>query len=219
MIFSIITIFPESFDSYFSSSILNRARISGLIKIKFYNPRDFAADRRKTVDDKPFGGGPGMVMKAEPLLKAADAALKSKTASQRRKIKVILLSARGKQFDAKKAADLAKKYKHLILISGRYEGVDDRVKKILKAEEISIGPYILTGGEPAAMIIVDAVSRHIPGVLGKQISLEEKHGSFPVYTRPETLKWKNKKYRAPKTLLSGNHEKIKEWRTDKYKYE
>ncbi|MEK7599045.1 MAG: tRNA (guanosine(37)-N1)-methyltransferase TrmD [Patescibacteria group bacterium] len=212
MIFSIITIFPESFDSYFSSSILNRARKRGLIKIQFYNPRDFAADSRKTVDDKPFGGGPGMVMKAEPIIRSADKALRQRAKIEKRKTKIILLSARGRQFDAKKVRNWARKYKHLILISGRYEGIDERVKKILKAEEISTGPYILTGGEAAAMIIVDAVSRHIPGVLGKQISLEEKHGSFPVYTRPETLKWKNKKYRVPKTLLSGHHEKIEEWR-------
>jgi tRNA (guanine37-N1)-methyltransferase len=220
MLFSIITIFPQAFDSYFSSSILNRAAKRGLIKIKFYNPRDFAADKRRTVDERPFGGGPGMVMKAEPILKAVAAAFKSKTKNiiknKKLKTKIILLSARGRQFDAKKAQNWAKKYRHLILISGRYEGVDERVKKIARAEEISAGPYILTGGEPAAMTIVDAVSRHIPGVLGKEISLEEKHGSFPAYTRPETLKWKNKKYRVPKTLLSGNHKKIKEWRRDKY---
>ena len=207
MVFSIITIFPESFDSYLNSSILKRAQKNGLIKVGFFNPRDFVNGGRKTVDDKPFGGGPGMVMKAEPALKAVGKVPKNS--------KIVLLSARGKQFTQKIARDWAKKYKHLILISGHYEGVDERVKNILKAEEVSIGPYILTGGELPAEIIIDAVSRHIKGVLGKTKSLEEKHGSYPVYTRPETIKYKNKNYKVPPVLLSGNHEKIKKWR-EKY---
>ena len=110
------------------------------------------------------------------------------------------------------ARNLAKNYKNIILICGRYEGIDERVKKITKAEEISIGPYVLTGGELAALAIVDAVSRHIKGVLGKEESLEEKKGSYPVYTRPEVLEWQGKRYRAPKVLVSGNHKKIEEWR-------
>lgn len=210
MIFSVITIFPESFDSYLNSSILKRAQKSGLIKINFYNPRDFVKDKHKTIDDKPFGGGPGMVMQALPILKAIE---QTKRLNRRNDgTKIILLSARGRQFTQKMARDFAKKYKNIILISGRYEGVDERVKKALKAEEISAGPYVLTGGELPSEIIIDAVSRHIPGVLGKNESLEEKHGSYPVYTRPEIIKYKNKKYAVPKILLSGNHEKIKEWR-------
>lgn len=151
-----------------------------------------------------------MVLKAEPVLKAVEQAKRVNKRSDQAKI--VLLSARGKQFTQKMARDFAKKYKNIILVSGRYEGVDERVKKTLKAEEISVGPYTLTGGELPAEIIIDAVSRHISGVLGKNESLEEKHGSYPVYTRPEIIKYKNKKYGVPKILLSGNHKKIEEWR-------
>ena len=208
MIFSIITIFPESFDSYLNSSILKRAQKRGLIKISFLNPRDFVKDKHKTVDDKPFGGGPGMVMKAEPILKAVQTTRHRISSNS----KVILLSARGRQFTQKMARDWAKKYKNIILISGHYEGVDERVKKILKAEEISVGDYILTGGELPAMVIVDAISRHIAGVLGKAESLEEKQGSHQTYTRPEIIKYRGKKYAVPKVLISGNHKNIEEWR-------
>jgi len=226
MIFNIISIFPEAFESYFDVSIIKRAQEKKLIKIKFFNPRDFAADKHKIVDDKPYGGGPGMVMKAEPILKAMSAALsKSKIKS-----KIILLSPRGKQFTQKMARGWAEKYKNIILICGHYEGVDERVKKITAAEKVSIGSYILTGGEIPAMVVVDAVSRHIPGVLGKKESLEENRlsnirdiscqkadkvafKSFPAYTRPEILKWKGRKYRVPKVLLSGDHKKIESFRT------
>lgn len=211
MIFSVITIFPESFESYLASSILKRAQKRGLIKINFYNPRNFVTDRHKTVDDRPFGGGAGMVMKAEPILKAIYAA-RHRMSGMPNSSKVALLSAQGKPFDQKMARNWAKKYKNIILISGRYEGVDERVKKILKAEEVSAGPYVLTGGELPAMVVIDAVSRHIKGVLGKAESLEEKHGSYPVYTRPETIKWRGKNYRVPKVLLSGDHKKIAAYR-------
>lgn len=144
-----------------------------------------------------------MVMMTEPILKAVP----------KIKSKIILLSPKGKQFNQKMARDWAKKYKDIVLISGHYEGIDERVAKILKAEKISVGPYVLTGGELAAAIIVDAVSRHIPGVLGKEESLEEKRGiGIPVYTRPEVFKYKNKTYCVPKVLLSGHHKKIEEWR-------
>jgi len=204
--FHIITIFPEAIRFYFETSILKRGQKKKLLKIKFSNPRDYAADKHHKVDDKPFGGGPGMVMMTEPILKAVP----------KIKSKIILLSPAGKQFNQKMARDWAKKYKNIILISGHYEGIDERVAKILKAEKISIGPYILTGGELAAAIIVDAVSRHIPGVLGKEESLEEKRGiGIPVYTRPEVFTWKGKKYRVPKVLLSGHHKKIAAWRESK----
>lgn len=208
MRFFIVTIFPGAFDSYFKTSILKRAADKKLIKVDFINPRNFVFDKRKTVDDKPFGGGPGMVMKAESILRAIE---KSFTRPDLER-KIILLSPRGKQFTQKMARDWARKYKNIILISGRYEGIDERVKKILRMDEISIGPYILSGGEIPAMVVVEAISRHIPGVLGKEESLEEKKGSYPIYTRPEIIKWKGKKYRVPKTLLSGNHKKIEEWR-------
>lgn len=218
--FYIATIFPEAFNSYLDSSILKRAKEKKIIKVNFLNPRSFAENRHKTVDDRAYGGGPGMVMKAEPILKAVNSILKTK--DKKLKTKIILFSTRGKQFTSKIARDYAKKYDNFVLICGHYEGVDERVKKILKAdlsaktsvtaEEISIGPYILTGGELPAMIFIDSVSRHIPGVLGKYGSLEEIKGSYPVYTRPETIKWKGKKYAVPKVLLSGNHKKIEEWR-------
>ena len=208
--FHIITIFPEAIRFYFETSILGRAQKKKLIKIKFSNPRDFTTDKHHKVDDKPFGGGVGMVMKVEPIIKAV-LSLKSKVL--RHKSKIILLSPTGKQFAQKTARDYAKKYKNIILICGHYEGIDERAAKILKAEKISVGPYVLGGGELPAAIIIDAVSRHIKGVLGKEESLEEKRGiGIPVYTRPEVFKYKGKQYTVPKVLLSGHHKKIEEWR-------
>lgn len=218
MHFRIVTIFPQSFDSYFNESILKRAREKKLIDVKFYNPRDFAKDKHKTVDDKAYGGGPGMVMKAEPVLQAVARALRG----AKKPVKVVLFSAEGKQFDAKCAKEWAKKYKTIVMICGRYEGIDERVRKILQAtsyqlQAISIGPFVLTGGEVPAMAIADAVSRHIPGVLGKAESLEERRfgAGLPTFTRPEILKYKGKTYRVPKVLLSGNHKKIADWRKGK----
>jgi tRNA (guanine37-N1)-methyltransferase len=218
--FHIISLFPEIFKSIFSASIIKRAQDKKLIRIKFHNPRDFAKDKHKTADDKPYGGGPGMVIKVDVIVRAVLNVLneinkktnRTDTTIRTSRTKIILLSARGKQFNQKMARDWAKKYKNIVLICGHYEGIDERVKKILRAEEISIGPYILSGGEIAAMATVDAISRHIPGVLGKIESLEEKKGSYPVYTRPETFIFKGKKYAVPKVLLSGNHKKISEWR-------
>jgi len=206
MTFHIISLFPEAFKSFFSFSIIKRAQKNKLVGIKFYNPRDFTKDKYRTVDDKPYGGGPGMAIKIEPIVKAINS-IKSKSN------KIVLLSARGKQFNQKMARDWVKKYKNIVLVCGHYEGVDERVKKILKVEEISIGPYILSGGEAGAMVLVDAISRHIPGVLGKIESLEEKKGSYPVFTRPEVFEYKKRKYSVPKVLLSGDHKKISEWRT------
>ena len=212
--FHIFTIFPNIFSSYFNESILKRSQEKKIIKIKIYDIRDFAEDKHRTVDDSPYGGGPGMVLKIEPILKSAVSALKSKN----KKTKVVIFSAAGKQFNKEMARKWAGKYKDIILICGHYEGIDARLKSILKSmkadiEEISIGPYILSGGEAAVMVVVDAISRHIPGVLGKIESLEEKKGSYPVYTRPEIFKFRDKKYRVPKVLLSGNHKKISEWRS------
>ncbi len=211
--FHIITIFPEAFDGFLNSSILKRAREKKLFKIKFYNPRDFADGKHKKTDDKPFGGGPGMVMKIEPILKTISSISNLKSQISKSKTKIIIFSPVGKQFTQVMARNWAKKYKDIILISGHYEGIDARVKKILKAEEISIGPYVLTGGDLPAAVVADAVSRHIPGVLGKEESLEENRQlGAPSYTRPETLEFKGKKYRVPKVLLSGNHKKIEDWR-------
>jgi len=230
--FHIITIFPEALEGYFDSSILKRARENKLIKINFHNPRDFAEDKHKTTDDKPFGGGPGMVMKVEPMIKAIISAISSfqfsiskqtpKPKSQ--KTKVIFFTPSGKQFNQQMAKNFAKRYDNLILVCGRYEGVDARVEKViknlkLKIENLSIGPFVLTGGELPAGIVVDAVSRHIPGVLGKKESLEDERGmGIPVYTRPEVFEYQSgscapkRAYKVPKILLSGHHKKIEEWR-------
>lgn len=217
----IITIFPGIFDSYLNESILKRALSKKLIRIKIHNLRDFTKDKHKKVDDRAYGGGPGMVLKPEPIIKAV-ASLKPKAKNQN--AKVILFSPAGKQFNNKMAAELAKKNGQLILICGHYEGVDERVKKAIrdsgfKLEEISVGPYVLTGGEPGAMVLIDAVSRQIPGVLGKSESLEEKRlgVGMPVYTRPEVFSWKAGKYSVPKVLLSGNHKEIEKWRKNRIK--
>jgi len=218
--FDIITIFPKIFDSYFNESIIKRAQQKKLVKIDIHNLRDYTIDKHKTVDDAPYGGGPGMILKIEPIYKVVCSILKKskfqisnfKSISKLKnsKTKIILFSPRGKKFDQKMAKRFSR-LDNLIMICGRYEGVDERVAKKIVDEEISIGDYVLTGGEIPAMIVVDAVSRLIPGVLGKKESLEEIKGSYPTYTRPESFK----DWRVPKILLSGDHKKIKEWREEK----
>ncbi|OGF21435.1 tRNA (guanosine(37)-N1)-methyltransferase TrmD [Candidatus Falkowbacteria bacterium RIFOXYB2_FULL_38_15] len=218
--FDIITIFPEVFSGYFNESIIGRAQKNNLIKINIHNLRDWAEDKHQKVDDSPYGGGPGMVIKIEPIAKAISSIFKLKMRNE--KLKVILFSAGGKQFDNTVASRLAKKYDRLILICGHYEGVDARIKKVVKDmgieySEISIGQYVLTGGELPAMVLVDAVARQVQGVLGKEESLEEKRLGIgvPTYTRPDIFHFKDKKYGVPKVLLSGNHRKIEEWRKQK----
>lgn len=208
MTFHLITLFPESFDSYISASIIGRAIADKKIKIKFYNPRDFTKDKHRRVDQKPYGGGPGMVLEAESVIKAVEKALKNS-----KKPSIVWLSPSGKQFNTAYAEKASKKYSDIIIICGRYEGIDERVRKVFKTDSLSIGPYVLTGGELPAMVILDTISRRIPGVLGKIESIEENRvSSSEVYTRPEILEYKGKKYRVPKVLLSGNHKKIEEWR-------
>lgn len=220
MKFHVITLFPDSLDSYLKTSIIGRAIKAKKIAVKTYNPYDFGIGKWKKTDDRPYGGGPGQVIFALPILKAVEQ-IKSK--NKKSKFKIVILSPAGKKFTNEVARKWAKEGKDLILISGRYEGIDARVKKILKAdvsakalasvEEISIGDYVLTGGELPAMVVIDAVSRQIPGVLGKQESIEENRvSSSEVYTRPEALIWKNKKYRVPKILLSGKHAEIEKWK-------
>ena len=214
--FDIVTIFPQILDSYFNESLLKKAQEKGLLKIQTHNLRDFTSDKHRKVDDTPYGGGPGMVLKTEQVYKAVQS-LKSKVKGQRSKVRVILFSLRGKKFDQKEAHRLAK-YGQLIFICGRYEGVDERVAEYVADEEISIGDYILSGGELPAAIVIEAVSRLIPGMLGKLESLEEKKGSYPVYTKPESIELKvksqkSKVIKVPKVLLSGNHKKIEEWRS------
>lgn len=228
MRFDIITIFPHIFDSYLNESLVKRARAKKLIDIKIHNLRDFTSDRHYKVDDKSFGGGPGMVLKIQPIYDAVKF-LKSKVKNKKLKTRTILFSTRGKKLDAKIAKRLAK-YDRLILICGRYEGVDERVAKYVADEEISIGDYVLSGGELPALVLIESVSRFLPGFLGKTESLEEIKGSFPTYTRPEVFtptgqtlrkspfliranrKIKKYTWRVPKILLSGNHKKIGEWR-------
>src|SRR3990167_1913991 len=208
----ILTLFPEAIAPYLATSIVGRAQEDKLADIHLTNIRDFAQDKHKTVDDAPYGGGAGMVMKIEPIHTALNHV---EFIAGPDKPHVIVLSARGKQFTQQKAIELSK-LDHIILICGRYEGIDQRVADHLADEEISIGPYVLTGGELPAMVIVDTVVRLLPGVVGDPQSLtEESHSQpryleYPQYTRPETYQgWK-----VPKTLLSGHHAAILKWRRE-----
>lgn len=212
MRFHIITIFPEAFDSYLKESIIGRAIEAKKIKVSFYNPISFCKLKER-VDGRPYGGGPGMVLRPEVFVKSIEKALKAISKNEKAKIKIINFSPSGKKFDTSYAKTSAKKYTDIILISGRYEGIDARVKKIFKAEDISIGDYVLTGGELPAMVLLDCIARQVKGVLGTYESLEEERvSSSEVYTRPEILKYKNKNYKVPKVLLSGNHKDIEEWK-------
>ncbi len=219
--FHLITLFPESFESYLQASILKRAQEKGLISIKYYNPRDFVvipkgkepsySDRR--VDNRPYGGGPGMVIEALPVIKAIEKAVGKKT----KKVKIVFFSPSGKQF-TNETADTFKKYTDIVMVCGRYEGIDARVKKAFPMVDISVGPYVLTGGELPAMIMIDSITRRIDGVLGDIQSLEEERVASPdVYTRPEVIEYKGKKLRVPKVLLSGHHQKMEEWKKKRQK--
>jgi len=217
MRFHIITLFPTAFDSYLNESIIGRSIEDKKIKVNFYNPRDFSDDKWKRVDQKPYSGGPGMVIQALPVIKAIEKTLKK---IKNNKYKIVFFSPGGKQFTTEYAKKITKKSKtpvtDFILVCGRYEGIDARVKKVFKMEEISVGPFVLTGGELPAMIYIDSVSRQIEGVLGNFDSLEENRiASHDVYTRPEVFEYKSRKYRVPKVLLSGDHKKIEEWKLGK----
>ena len=217
---------------------MKRAIEDKKIKVKFYNPREYAVAKHSLlrggsskfskairIDRPPFGGGPGMVIQAEPVIKAVEAALRRIRNSELRikgnlnskltipNSKIIFLSPSGKQFTNKYAETVSKKYTDIIILSGRYEGIDSRVKKIFKMDEISIGPFILTGGELPAMILIDVISRQRRGILGNFDSLEERRvSSSEVYTRPESFKYKGKSYKVPKVLLSGHHKNIESWK-------
>ena len=215
MLIDIITIFPEVFKPYINESILKIAQEKGKLKVKLHNLRDYTLDKHRKVDDRPFGGGPGMVMTAEPIFRAVEEIsqkVKIKSQKYKSKSKIILLSPQGKTLNQKLARRLSK-LKHLILICGRYEGVDERVRRSLADEEISIGDYVLTGGELPAMVLVDALTRLIPGVLGHKDSIRDESFSanlleYPQYSRPADFKV----MKVPEVLLSGNHKKIEEWR-------
>jgi len=231
MKFNILTIFPEIIDEYTGKSILARGKKNGVVDFTAVNIRDFSDDKRGTIDDTPYGGGAGMVMKPEPIYKAlksidaipfpkADGLTKVKkifNGSLKQKKKTILMSPRGKQFD-QRMAEKWSKLDQLTIVCGRYEGIDQRVIDYMVDEEISVGPYVLAGGELGALIITEAVSRLIPGVLGNEESLKEETHSvegveYSQYTKPENFKgWK-----VPDILLSGNHKKIEEWRKEQGK--
>lgn len=211
----VITIFPELVETYFNESILKRARKKGVLDLRVYDLRDATTGRHHTVDDRPFGGGPGMILKVEPIVKTLEKVLGS--AADRKKrlktTKVYTMDPSGVQFSQAVARKLAK-LKHIVLVCGRYEGIDARVDSWIDGK-ISIGPYVLTGGEIPAVIIADVVSRMVPGVLGHADSAKEETDieagfvEYPQYTRPEVFRRK----RVPKVLLSGDHKKIAEWRT------
>jgi tRNA (guanine37-N1)-methyltransferase len=217
MRFHILTIFPDVFGPYLNESMFRRAQKNKLVSARIFNIRDFTSDRHNKVDDRPFGGGPGMVIKVQPVWSAMkeverDIARRAKGKKKKPRARAILFSTRGKKLDAAMARRLAK-YDDLVLICGRYEGVDERVAGHIADEEVSIGDYVLSGGELPALVLMEAVSRQIPGFLGKEESLEEVNGSFPTYTRPEAfIPMKGKKWSVPPVLLSGDHKKIGEWR-------
>jgi len=204
--FEVITLFPEFFNPYKKEGILKSACSKNIIGINVYNLRNFTTDKRKTVDDKPFGGGVGMVMMIEPIFKAVEAIKKNG------KSRVILFSPRGKKYNQRIANRLSK-MDQIIMICGRYEGVDERVAKYIADEEISIGDYILMGGEIPAMIVIESVARLIPGVVGTDKFLKNRTKNvnaieYPQFTRPSVYN----NWSVPKVLLSGDHKKIEEWR-------
>ena len=208
----IITIFPEIFASYFNEAIIKKAQGVKAVKLEYFDLRDWTTDNHRSVDDTPYGGGAGMVMKVEPLYKA----LKQVAGKKAHKV---LLSARGRRWTQQTAIEFSQKYQEVVLVCGRYEGVDERVLELVD-EEISIGDYVLTGGELGAMVMVDSIARLLPGVLGNAESLaKESHNEpgvleYPQYTRPEVFKAGRKLLAVPPVLLSGNHAQIEKWRQE-----
>lgn len=212
MKFTLITLFEEACEPYLNASILGRARKNKKISVAYQNPRDYVENKWGKVDERPYGGGPGMVMTALPIVKAVEQALGKK----KKKAAIIWFSPGAKQF-INKDADALLKYDEVVLVCGRYEGIDERAKKILKTlapvKEFAVGEAVYTGGEVPALAIVDAVTRRIPGVLGKDASVEERRvASSVVYTRPDTILYKKKKYLVPKILKSGHQANIDAWR-------
>jgi tRNA (guanine37-N1)-methyltransferase len=207
MKFHIVTLFPEMFSGILSSGVIGRAIESGILEVRFYNVRDYTKDRHRTVDDAPYGGGAGMVMKVEPLAECIDAVRGAAPGSR-----LLLTSPGGMRFSQLMASELASEGE-VIILCGRYEGVDERVKELYSATEVSIGDYVMTGGEIAAMAMIDAVGRLVPGVLGSDDSAEDDSFSnglleYPQYTRPPEFRG----LKVPDTLLSGNHREIARWR-------
>jgi tRNA (guanine37-N1)-methyltransferase len=239
--FHVITLFPESLESYLGASIVKRAQERKKIAVSYYNPRDFAEPKKtridangkmkarprnaplsyaeRRVDDRPYGGGPGMVLEALPIIKAIDTAVgkKMKTVAGRKKVKIVFFNPGGEVF-TNAVADSLKTYIDIVFVCGRYEGIDARIKKVFPMIDISVGDYTLTGGELPAMVLIDAITRRIPGVLGDDLSIEEARvASRDVYTRPAVLEYKKKKYKVPEILLSGHHAKMDEWKMKRNK--
>jgi tRNA (guanine37-N1)-methyltransferase len=208
--FALVTLFPEMFDSFFSQGVIGRAVKKGLIEVHVFNPRDYTHDKHRTVDDRPYGGGPGMLMMVQPL---TDAIADAKSALGDN-VKVVYLSPQGRKLDYQGVKHIGQN-SDLVLVAGRYEGIDERIIETLIDEEVSIGDYVLSGGELPAMVLMDAISRLLPEVLGhKQSAVEDSFTNglldCPHYTRPEVYEGKN----VPEVLLSGNHEKIRQWRLE-----
>ena len=211
MIFDVITIFPEFFHGPFNFGVIRRGREEGLVEIRVHDLRDFTSDRHRTVDDRPFGGGEGMVFKPEPIFKAVEAVRQTEQAE------VVVLSAAGKRFNQAEALRLSKA-SQIVVICGRYEGIDERVIEHLATAEISVGDFILSGGEIAAVVVVDAVTRYVPGVVGKEESILRESFSDPAaetqlvehphYTRPAEFRG----WQVPEVLISGDHKAVREWR-------
>jgi len=228
MRFHLITLFPEACEAYLSASIIGRARKEKKITVAYQNPRDFVDNKWGKVDERPYGGGPGMVVQALPVVKACEKALKRGFRKppygclrnpRLKKAIIVWFSPGGKPFTNKSADSLAK-YDEVVLVCGRYEGIDERAKKMLKTlapvKEFAVGEAVYTGGEIPALAVVDAVTRRLPGVLGKDESVEERRvASRAVYTRPEIISYKGKSYKVPAVLKTGHHKKIDEWRTKK----
>lgn len=209
--FHIVTLFPEIMEPYLRSSILGRAEEKKKISFHFYNPRDYLKNSKERADGRPFGGGPGMVIRPEPVIKAVE-----KAKGRKKKVKIILFDRKGIRLTNSFAQDLSDRYSHIILICGRYEGIDARVYEVFKKEDIqrvSLGSFILTGGEIPALALIDCVSRQVSGVLGDPDSLEDHRpaGRY-VYTRPYSFSHKKKEYSVPKVLISGDHNRIKKWK-------
>ncbi len=222
----IITLFPEVIQAYIDTGIVRRARERKICEVFAHNIRDEARDKGGRVDGRPYGGGAGMVLEALPILRNVEHVLPKKQKKDA-KTKIVILSAKGKLFNQQMAYQWSKKYSHLILVSGRYEGIDERVKTILKAEEVSIGPYVLTDGDIPALAVTSAVVRLLPGAIRFESAMEESHWGdllqteakglsggleYPHYTRPEVLEYKGKSYKVPNVLLSGDHKKVDDWR-------
>tara|TARA_B100000508_G_scaffold60333_1_gene46984 strand:+ start:46548 stop:47183 length:636 start_codon:yes stop_codon:yes gene_type:complete len=210
MKYHIISVFPESTSSYLESSLLKRAKENGIIDVSFYNIRDYTEDKHNKVDDRPYGGGPGMVISAMPVLKAVeDAVEKSENPL------IVFFTPHGEEFSNTMADEIKDEYTDAIFICGHYEGVDARVTQILKTKNVSIGNYVLTGGELPALVMIDAITRRIPGVLGDGLSVEENRiAPKDPYTRPECFEYQGEEYCVPEVLRSGNHAKIDEFRKE-----